>query len=212
MMQLLESYGPQLGLVGVLAVILLQIYFNARRDRTDQGGADNMLRFNESLLKRIAKLELDVVQLREESTLLRLENQELKTRLAIMESAHQDAPIPMWLKDTAGVMLALNSAYEREFLRPLGKKQSDYVGKTDLEVWGPDIAREYGANDGEVQATRKMWLGTETVPQKDGTVAKYAIMKYPRMEGSYLIGIAGIAIPKDLIEKAGLHIIEDGLS
>ena len=43
-------------------------------------------------------------------------------------------------------------------------------------------------------------MGTEIVETAKGR-EPYAIMKYPRMEGNYLIGIAGIGVPHEMMAK-----------
>ena len=220
----LSALGPYVPVGILVAIMAFREWQNYQRGNTEgrrlndvvdreRTHSEQFTEFNASLLLRVTKLEEKVAELTASNASLQVENENLKTRLLIMESAHQDAPIPMWLKDTTGIMLALNPAYEAEFLAPLGATAKDYVGKTDLEFWqafvgdeaGAVVAKDFAANDLHVQATRVMWLGVEKVADASGRIQNYAIMKYPRLEGNFLIGIAGIAIPKELIDKIDLE-------
>jgi PAS domain-containing protein len=134
-------------------------------------------------------------QQRQEVQQLRKQVERLQNKVTLLESSHQDAPIPIWLKDKHGVMLALNPEYERTFLIPHGKTREDYLHKTDYDVWPEDIAAEYIRNDRLVMRTRKTWKGTETILDHQGNKSQWQIIKYPRKAGGVLIGIAGMAIP-----------------
>lgn len=118
----------------------------------------------------------------------------LQNKIILLESAHMDLPIPMWLKDTQGVMLAVNSAYEKMFLIPNGKTSQDYVGNRDVDVWGPVLGAQYWSHDQKVLHTGQTFDGFETVVL-DGVQMNYRIIKYIRYAGRAKIGIAGIAIP-----------------
>ena len=118
----------------------------------------------------------------------------LQNKIILLESAHMDLPIPMWLKDTQGVMLAVNSAYEKMFLIPNGKTSQDYVGNRDVDVWGPVLGAQYWSHDQKVLYTGQTFDGFETVVL-DGVEMNYRIIKYIRYAGRAKIGIAGIASP-----------------
>lgn len=126
---------------------------------------------------------------------LRSEVEHLQNKVTLLESSHQDAPIPIWLKDRYGIMLALNPEYEKTFLLPIGKKREDYLHKSDYDVWPQKVAAEYIRNDQFVMRTRQTWRGTETIIDHQGKEQQWQIIKYPRMAGGVLIGIAGIAVP-----------------
>lgn len=132
--------------------------------------------------------------LHEEMRGLRDEVADLRAKVILMESAHTDAPLPMWLKDTMGRMLSLNSEYERCFLAPFGKTADDYIGQYDEDVWDEATAGQFRKND-SLALLNGVWKGTEQVPLPDGTMEDWLILKYTRMAGRVKIGIAGIAIP-----------------
>lgn len=121
----------------------------------------------------------------------------LQNKLTMMETAHYDLPFPQWLKDMDGVMLSLNSAYEKEFLQPVGKNVNDYIGKTDYEIWDAETAKQYRINDLlAFSSTDKFWRGVEPLKTSNGIEYKnWLIVKYVRYAGKIPIGIAGLAIP-----------------
>lgn len=126
----------------------------------------------------------------------------LQNRLIMLESATMDSPFPMWLKsvgtkDKPGVMLVLNSAYERRFLLPLGRIAENYVGKTDAEFWGKEIGNQYWEIDKKVISTGLVIDTYEPSPiTKEGRIR---VVKYPRLFNRQIVGIAGIAIPSESV-------------
>ena len=119
----------------------------------------------------------------------------LQQKVTMLESSHQDAPIPIWLKDQFGIMLALNPAYEKTFLLPIGKTRDDYLHRSDYDIWPDEVAAEYIKNDKMVQRTMDIWIGYENIIDHQGNKVKWKIIKYPRTANGVLIGIAGIAVP-----------------
>ena len=123
----------------------------------------------------------------------------LNTKLLIMESAYMHIPVPSWLKDLDGTMLALNEAYEDNFLKPLGLCRADYVGKTDFDIWDEETAKEYQENDVRVlNSIEKVWFGKEKIVLNGVDVTNdWKMLKYVRFAGDLEIGIGGMAIPSD---------------
>lgn len=131
----------------------------------------------------------------EEISTLKTEVGQLQNAVTLMESAHQDLPVPMWLKDANGKMLALNPSYEEIFLIPRGYVRKDYVGHFDEDVWPKDVANSFTANDRKVFRTGIVYNGFEMVPDAHGVLRKWQVIKYVRYSGRVKIGIGGIAIP-----------------
>ena len=140
---------------------------------------------------------------------LRGKNQELSMRLSMLEGAFQDLPLPQWLKDTDGKMLSLNKAYEDMFLRPMSKTSQDYIGKTDEDVWGPEIAAKFRQNDQEAERNGKgFWIGIEPIWVQNNDISKHWwIFNYVRYVGETPVGGAGLALP---IKDADLTKLNDG--
>jgi PAS domain-containing protein len=122
---------------------------------------------------------------------------EFKVKLVLLETAHMELPIPMWIKDRDGTMLSLNRAYESAFLIPRGKISSDYIGKKDEELWSKEEAETFKVND--LLAHKEIVFLTETIKIKDQTIDLYVI-RYPRKVGGEIVGIGGIAINKTHIK------------
>jgi hypothetical protein len=123
----------------------------------------------------------------------------LNAKLLVMESSYMHIPLPSWLKDIDGTMLAVNDAYEMYFLVPNGFVKSDYIGKTDSDVWPENVAQEFIGNDIlTLQSEKKIWFGKETILIKDVDVSdNWRVLKYVRYAGNIAVGIAGIAIPSE---------------
>ena len=123
----------------------------------------------------------------------------LNAKLLVMESSYMHIPLPSWLKDIDGTMLAVNDAYEMYFLIPNGFVKSDYIGKTDSDVWPENIAQEFISNDIlTLQSEKKIWFGKETILIKDVDVSdNWRVLKYVRYAGNIAVGVAGIAIPSE---------------
>lgn len=139
---------------------------------------------------------LDNNRLREENENLRklINDHEVRIRalqnqISLIESSHQDLPIPMWLKDLDGKMLALNREYERTFLKPKGLTIQDYIGKYDHEVWDKDTADEFKSHDAKV-----LELKRPMAFKNEGLDFKGRIIKFPIYAGGIIVGVAGIAI------------------
>lgn len=58
-------------------------------------------------------------------------------------------PDPAWLKDTEGVFLAVNQAWTVS----TGKKAADTIGKSDVEIFGPETAARFHRQDRHVLRT-----------------------------------------------------------
>jgi PAS domain-containing protein len=116
-------------------------------------------------------------------------------RLMLLESVHNDLPLPQWIKDKHGRMLALNKSYVNVFLAALGKDADDYIGKTDEDVWGKDIGSKYMLHDEWVMEKKQPIYLEEVVKTTDGNVL-WQIFKYPRFEDGVVVGVGGLAYKK----------------
>ena len=123
----------------------------------------------------------------------------LNAKLLVMESSYMHIPLPSWLKDIDGTMLAVNDAYEIYFLIPNGYTKADYVGKTDSDVWPENIAKQFIESDiRTMQSEKKIWFGKEQIVVKDVDVSdNWRVLKYVRYAGNIAVCVAGIAIPSE---------------
>lgn len=138
---------------------------------------------NTELIRRVSSLEVTLNSLR--------------AKIVMLESTNMVLPVPTWLKDTDGRMLAYNKAYEDAFLCCAGRNASEYIGKTDSEFWGEEIGDAYLINDQEVISGKVIWEGRESVLMPDQSIRQYRIIKFPRMLGDTVIGVGGMALPKE---------------
>lgn len=178
------------------ALVTAIITFVTKKDETSLGALKTLI---ESIEARNDKLEKEVHELRDEVKKYERDLIDLQQTVQLLESSHQDSPIPMWIKDTNGIMLSLNSAYEELFLIPRGKAKKDYIFENDHAVWERDIAFKFEANDKKVLKSKQVWHGKEEVIY-DGKKQKWRVIKYPRYSGRTVIGIAGICIPPEGVE------------
>lgn len=165
-------------------------YINSKRTNN----RDDFSKIVETWQHDNERLRSENEKLERELHVIRLELNELRAKVILMESAHSDAPLPMWLKDTKGIILSVNRSYEETFLIPLNKTANDYIGNTDFAVWPPEIAAQFQKNDSHVLKTGKPWRGVEEIQTETG-IQKWNVLKYVRYAGTIKLGVAGIAIP-----------------
>ena len=64
-----------------------------------------------------------------------------------------NTPTIAWAKDEQGRFVYLNSSYERQ----LGVRLEDWRGKTDFDLWPPDIARNTWRTTRPSSKAEKSW-------------------------------------------------------
>lgn len=128
----------------------------------------------------------------------------LRNQLMIFESANADVPVPIWLKDTQGVMLFVNEEYERSILHPMNKTSEDYIGFTDSNVWSKKVSKQFQVHDKEVMRKKTSVQFTETWEGGNGVTFEGRVLKYPRFMGDArktVIGIGGIVLDIKQIQQ-----------
>lgn len=151
----------------------------------------------------ILNLKLEVAKLTEQISSKDRQIGLMQAQLDLMKTAYPDLPIPLWLKDTNGYMISLNDAYEKAFLIPQGKHRGDYINKHDIAIWSEDIADTFKKNDIiAVEKGDKVRLVFEKVGQSKSKkqlniLSNWEFLKYPKFIDGTLVGIGGIAIPKE---------------
>jgi PAS domain-containing protein len=144
--------------------------------------------------QRILEIESELSRVKEVESRQREEIITLRNQLNLFESSHIDIPLPMWMKDTEGKMLFLNSQYEDTFLIPRGYNMSDYIGYKDHAVWSKQIADEFVKNDAKVIRTKKPNKTIELLESVTGEAYWAEVLKYPRTINNKVIGISGIIL------------------
>jgi PAS domain S-box-containing protein len=95
-----------------------------------------------------------------------------------------------FMKDTLGRYIYVNEALEQL----LSMSAHDLRGKTDDEIWPPEVARQVKENDRQVMATRKVLQTIETLPHPDGP-REWLASKFPILDDwGNPVMVAGVAI------------------
>lgn len=125
-------------------------------------------------------------------------------------------PQRIFVKDQQGVFVSVNDAFARDF----GRRASDFVGKTDFDLFAHELAEKYREDDRRVVETRQ----TETIVEANVTQGKpryVEVVKAPVVtdEGGVL-GVVGVftditerkLMEQELAQERDLlHILMDNL-
>lgn len=190
-------------LITALGAIILGYWtMGTNRITADYGAYNTIIPKLES---RIESLELAMADLQLAYNELMVENNVLKNSIILLSTSNIDVPFPAWIKNSDGVMLKANLAYQTVFLNHINKGLHDYIGKTDYDIWPNDVADQYTQNDQMVMKTGRVYTGTENVIM-DGRREQWFIIKYRwKAANGVVLGVAGMALPKDFIEYIQEH-------
>jgi PAS domain S-box-containing protein len=106
-----------------------------------------------------------------------------------------NSPAVAWAKDDQGRHVYLNHTYEKRF----GVRLEDWRGKTDFELWPPEIAEQFRKNDQAVLATGKTLKIAEGKPNPDGSRSTWLNLKFPFTDASGRRYVGGIGL--DITER-----------
>ena len=150
-----------------------------------RGAADYVLKGRLARLPEAVTQALERKQLREEQ---RHANHALRQSEAHLLEFMKSSPSLMFTKDINGCYLIVN----REFCRRFGISEPDIIGKTDEEVFPPDQAAAFRANDRLVVATRAPLEFEERAHYVDGEHVSI-VYKFPLFgSGNEIVGIGGV--------------------
>jgi PAS domain S-box-containing protein len=94
-----------------------------------------------------------------------------------LQAILDNAPAVVYLKDLEGRLLLVNRSYEQ--LTELDRAQ--VLGKTDAELFPPDLAAVYRANDRAVLEQKMAIQSEETAPSSKG-IFTYLSLKFPLLD------------------------------
>jgi two-component system, cell cycle sensor histidine kinase and response regulator CckA len=117
-----------------------------------------------------------------------------KNLLAFIEHS----PGVAYLKDADGRMLYVNRMFEQTFQRPA----AHFLGKTDAELWPPDVATRLHANDLKVLSTGERIETIEHVPTPDGCLRSWLSFKFRVVGGAGEYYLGGMSIDVTAREQA----------
>ncbi|MGE5843965.1 MAG: PAS domain S-box protein, partial [Syntrophaceae bacterium] len=109
-----------------------------------------------------------------------------------------NSPTIAWIKDEQGRHVYLSKTYEDRF----GVRSENWIGKTDAELWPPEIAENFRKNDLAVLAAGHPIEFTEQTVNPDGSHVHWLNSKFPfRADG--ILYVAGIGL--DITERIRLE-------
>jgi len=101
-----------------------------------------------------------------------------------------------WIKDNDGKYIAVNEA----FAQSAGCAAGDIIGKTDHDLWPPELAAQYRADDLQIHQTRQRIVFEEQLVSHEGAAIMMESIKTPLYDDSgNLTGTAGIA--RDITQR-----------
>lgn len=106
-----------------------------------------------------------------------------------------NSPTVAFIKDKEGRFVYVNEQFERIF----NIKGTDWLGKTDFDLWPKEIALQLRENDTRVLAADKTVEIVESVPTPDGCLRHWLSFKFPCLDGSGRRLLGGVAI--DITER-----------
>lgn len=127
----------------------------------------------------------------------RLDASELLERSRrMLQSILDRTPAVIYVKDTTFRYLLVNSQYERVF----HKTNATIAGKTDYELFAPEIVGPLRVNDAEVLASGDARYFEEVVPHEDGELHTYVSVKFPlRDDDGAIYALCGVST--DITER-----------
>jgi PAS domain S-box-containing protein len=117
----------------------------------------------------------------------------LRESEARFQSFMNNSPAIAFMKDERGNYVYLNAVFEKVFHR----KVPDLVGKTDLDMWPPDVARMLQASDAAVLRNNQPLEVVEILPHEDGP-HDWLSFKFPIEAGSRRF-VGGVSV--DITER-----------
>ncbi len=114
----------------------------------------------------------------------------LRKSSAYQKAILNNVPFLMWIKDRAGVFMAVNDAFAHSCGRNTAE---EVIGKTDLDIWPRDLAESYRRDDGEVMDLARQKYIEEPVFDR-GETKWFETFKTPILDADgKVLGTAGFA-------------------
>ncbi len=112
----------------------------------------------------------------------------------------------IYMKDTEGKHMLVNSFYEEA----TGIKSEDIIGKTDLEVMDPDVAKKIMLQDKMVMESKMPLSYEESVPTIDGVMKHYMTEKVPLIDSDgQVYGLCGISTDITMSKEAANQVASE---
>lgn len=156
--------------------------------RIDIKGCDEFASLSDSLNDMTEKLQISYNDLEKEVSYRRHAEEELRQSEERFRLFMDNSPAITWIKDAQGRHVYLSKTYEKNF----GVTLENCKGKTDIELWPPEIAKEFRDNDDAVLASGHVTEFYEDTKLPDGTVQTWWNFKIPFKDSAGLRYVAGI--------------------
>jgi PAS domain S-box-containing protein len=122
--------------------------------------------------------------------------EELRIRESYLTSIIENQPGLVWLKDSESRFLAVNQAFALSCGEP---NPLELVGRTDLDIWPPDLAKKYRSDDVEIMKGGKPRIIVEPIFDK-GETKWFETFKTPIFDTQgIVIGTTGYS--RDISER-----------
>jgi PAS domain S-box-containing protein len=109
---------------------------------------------------------------------------------ALHRSLVESLPVAVWRKDLEGRFIFVN----RQFLIIVGKPPEEILGKTDFDLYPPELAQRYRENDAQVHQTGETFEANEEFVTPAGVKNYIQVIKIPIYDArTSVIGTQGIA-------------------
>ncbi len=139
---------------------------------------------------------IGVLGVYEDITEHRLTAEALRQRESYLTAIIENQPGLLWLKDTESRFLSVNRAFARSCD---SQRPEEIVGKTDLDIWPPELAEKYRNDDKEVMAKQTSIIVEERIFDQ-GVLKWFQTFKTPVLSADgQILGTCGFAL--DVTER-----------
>jgi two-component system, cell cycle sensor histidine kinase and response regulator CckA len=101
-----------------------------------------------------------------------------------------NSPSIAFVKEDGGRYIYVSNQVERF----LGRKAADLVGRTDLELWPPETAKQLRDHDLAVLTSGRSTEVEEVLPRADGAPSHWLALRFPFKDGSGAKLLGGVAL------------------
>jgi PAS domain S-box-containing protein len=123
---------------------------------------------------------------------------------ARFEAFMNNSPAIAFVKDESGRTVYVNKPYERVFHTTL----EEVYGKTDFDLWSPEVAEQLRAHDLKVLETNKLLEVVEQVPVPDGGAREWLSFKFPITDAAGQRFLAGMSVDVTERRQAEAQVLE----
>ena len=177
---------------------VIDVFLSAIGDRDDEGNITRSLAVTIDVTERI-RAEKDLKLAKEELSRYSKDlERQVRKRTREINSILQYTPSVVYIKDTEGRYILVNSRFEELF----GLQNEAVCGKTDFDIFPKETAEQFRNNDLQVLSQRRSCQVEEHVHQKDG-IHTYLSVKFPLYdESGEIISVCGISTDITDVKKA----------